>query len=127
MDGELGTSIVRAFIGVVVGGLGWVVRGLFTRVRTLEAQSAAREERVAALEKEPAPSDATARQAQEDARGAKEELQKFKLCVAERYVRRDDYVTQMAGVLTRLDAIGVMVARVDERMKIHERSNAAQS
>ena len=103
MDAELGQIIVRAVVGVVITGLGFAVRGLFVRMRTAEAG-------LAALGKP-------------DKAGqvAREELQKFKLCVAETYVRRDDYVMQMGGVIQKLDSIGTMVSRLDEWRRIQER------
>lgn len=110
MDGDIGAWLLKGVITVVVTSLAFAVRGLFTRLREAEA-------RVVALEKTPPPCDAAGRAAQAD-------LQAFKLCVAEHYVRRDDYATQMAGALTRLDAIGVMVARLEERSRLQEADRA---
>lgn len=106
MDPETGAWLARIVAGVIVAGLGVAIRNLFVRVRHNESA-------VAVLSNRPVANDKAGTEAKED-------LQKFKLCVAENYVRRDDYVAQMAGVLTKLDAIGVMVARVDERMRIHD-------
>ena len=104
VDGELATIIVRAVIGVVITGLGFAMRGLFVRLREAESE-------IAVLKNQPAPTDKAGREAMEA-------LQRFKLCVAESYIRRDDYVPQMALVTTKLDGIGGMVMRVDERTKL---------
>ena len=109
MEGELGAIIVRTLVGVVITGLGFAIRSLFVRARELQVK-------VATLESRPAPDNS-------EARKAREELQALRLCIAERYTLRDDYVSQMAGVLTRLDGIGTIVARVEERQKAHERTH----
>ena len=106
MEGELATLLVRGVVGTVIAGLGFAVRGLFARARQLESE-------VAALKARPLPND-------EAGRAAAAALQQLKLDIAERYIRRDDYVTQMAGVATKLDSIGVMVARLDERFRLQE-------
>lgn len=106
MDGDIGAWIVKGVIGCVIVSLGIAVRGLFSRLRETEA-------RVVAIEKAPAPCDAAGREAQA-------QVQDLRLCMAEHYIRRDDYVAQMGLVTSKLDAIGVMVARMDERMKTHE-------
>lgn len=104
MEGELATVLVRSTVGAVIAGLGFAIRSLFVRMRTAEA-------RVKVLEEtRPAPDTA--------GREALAELQQFKLCVAENYIRRDDYIPQVTTLITRVDAIGVMVARVDERFRI---------
>ena len=106
MEADLATPIVRALIGAIICGLGVSVRTLFVRMR--EAESA-----LAVLRVRESGSD-------ESGRAALEQVQQLRLAVAEAYVRRDDYVMQMASVATKLDSIGVMVARVDERMRVHE-------
>ena len=107
MDGEIGSWIVKGVISCVIVSLGFAVRGLFHRLRDTEA-------RVVVLEKTPAPCDAAGRE-------AKAQLQDFKLCVAENYIRRGDYVPQMAQLNNKVDAIGVMVARIEERNRIEDR------
>ena len=104
MDPETTVWLGRIVAATIVSGLGIAIRNLFVRTRNSERA-------IAVLNARPVASDKAGTEARED-------LQKFKLCVAEGYVRRDDYVAQMAGVLTKLDAIGVMVARVDERVRI---------
>ena len=47
----------------------------------------------------------------------KEELNAHREKVAENYVRREDYVPQLTQMTIKLDAIGQMVARLDERSK----------
>ena len=87
--------------------------GLFARVRRNEQAHAALEPRLAALERavaaRPAPDTGVA--------PLRDEMHAFRLHVAEDYVRRADYVTVTSTVLTRLDAMAVMVARIDERVR----------
>lgn len=117
MNGDIGAWLLKGVISVVVVSLGIAVRGLFARLRDAEA-------RLAVIEAIPAPCDAAGRAAQAELaefRGeAQRELQDLRLSVAEHYIRRDDYVAQMGLVTSKLDAIGVMVARMDERMKSRE-------
>ena len=102
MEGELISWLVKGTLAAVIGGLGIALRNLFSRMR--EAESG-----LAVLNREPGTSTTA------------EDLQTFKLRVAENYVRRDDYVQQLAGVLARLDGIGKVVVRVEERQKAFER------
>ena len=107
MDAEFASWMAKAVMGGLITATGFALRTLFTRVRSAESE-------IAVLKERPSASDKVARE-------AKEELQRFKLCVAEGYVRRDDYVAQTAGIITRLDSIGTTVARLDERERMRER------
>ena len=60
-------------------------------------------------------------------RAIEREERDFRICVAENYVRRDDYVPQMSGVNIRLDSIGTMVARIDERTRRHSETPPHES
>ena len=106
VDPEAATWLVRIAAGVIISGLGVAVRGMFVRVRTAEAK-------VAVLESRPPSSDAAGKT-------ALGEVQALKLCLAQHYVRRDDYVMQMTGVIQKLDSIGTMVSRLDEWRRIQE-------
>lgn len=52
-----------------------------------------------------------------DTFATKDELTAHREKVAENYVRREDYVPQITQVIERLDGIGQMVARLEERSK----------
>ena len=52
-----------------------------------------------------------------DGMATKEDLNAHREKVAENYVRRDDYVPQVTQMNVKLDAIGGMVARLDERSR----------
>lgn len=88
-------------------GISVLLRGLFVRVRHLESQ-------VMALDARPPSDDAAAQKAMA-------QVQDLRLAVAEHYVRRDDYIPQISEVLSRLDGIGTIVTRVEERQMAHER------
>ena len=107
MDPGLSAWILKGVISCVIVSLGFAMRTLFGRVRAAESE-------IAVLQNRPAPTDAAGRE-------AKGELQTFKLCVAENYIRRGDYIPQMSQLNHKVDAIGVMVARIDERNRIAER------
>ena len=44
------------------------------------------------------------------------ELAKLRLCMAENYVRRDDYITNQSRVIGLLEAHSVMLGRLEERI-----------
>ena len=44
------------------------------------------------------------------------ELANLRLCMAENYVRRDDYITNQSRVIGLLEAHSVMLGRLDERI-----------
>lgn len=102
MDGEISAWIAKGVISCVIVSLGFAVRGLFSRLREAEA-------RIVAIEKTPPPCDAAGRE-------AKAELQDFKLCVAEHYVRRDDYITTQSRIMGLQEAHGIALARLEERI-----------
>lgn len=90
--------VARAVIGALVTG---AVIAL-ARMRALERNQAVLTKTVGRLEK------------QDTGAGAVQEL---RICIAENYVRREDYVPQMSGINAKLDSIGAMVARLDERSR----------
>ena len=47
----------------------------------------------------------------------RDELRDIRMSMAERYVRRDDYIPQVSLLLSKLDAQAAMLARLDERTK----------
>ncbi len=89
--------VARAVVVATVGA----VTTLFVRLRRVEAENAVIEE--------------TVRQIAGSNVG--EELHKLRLCIAESYVRRDDYVQQLSLIQSKLDSLGTLVARVDERTR----------
>lgn len=108
MDHEWTAWALKWALTAGLTGVAVVLRALFVRVRSLESSHAAIEARLAAggdSRVEP----------------LRQELQALRLEVAQSYVRRDDYVTQVSEVLGRLDGIGTIVTRVEERQKAHER------
>ena len=56
-------------------------------------------------------------QVRADQAGLNQALQDHRLCVAETYVRREDYVQQTSLILSKLDAQAALLARLDERSK----------
>ena len=111
--GDVEAWILRALVGACIAA----AAGLFARVRRNEIRHAGMEPRLAAVEARPA--------AGGDAAELREDLHAHRLHVAETYVRRDDYVALTTTVLTRLDSLGVMVARIDERERLRGRGEAA--
>ena len=106
---DLDTRILLAVAGACIAAVG----GLFARVRRNEVRHVAMEPRLSAVEARPSGAG--------DVAEVREELHAHRLHVSETYVRRDDYVALTATVLTRLDSLGVMVARIDERERLRDR------
>ena len=106
MEGDLATWIVRALIAALVAAVG----GLFARLRVVERERAVADTRIQALEAQPT--------AHSEAAEMREAIHVLRLHVAEHYVRADGYVAQMTGLCARIDGIGVMVARLDERLRV---------
>ena len=61
---------------------------------------------------------ATGAPAKDDERIARleSEFTELRICLAENYVRRDDYVTGESRVIGHLEAHSVMLARLEERL-----------
>lgn len=106
--GEVEAWILRGLVGACIAA----AAGLFARVRRNELRDASMEPRLAAVEARPSGGEGVAE--------VREEMHTLRLHVAETCVRRDDYVTLTATVLARLDSLGVMVARIDERERMRE-------
>lgn len=89
-------TIVATVAGValtaLVGAVGWLIRAVLA--------NATRTTRLIAAE---------------ETMASKEDLHRIELAVADKYVRRDDYVPQITLNNSKLDAIGQMVARLDDR------------
>lgn len=105
--------LIEGAVLAALGLIGAAIGRMFIRLRQVEARNAADNQRIASLEKNlgqiPQLLDA---------------VHKIRLCIAENYVRRDDYVQQVSMVLTKLDALATTVARVDERTKHWEKPPA---
>lgn len=108
MEADLATWVLRALIATLAAA----VAGLFARLRAVERERAVADTRIQALEARPT--------AHSDATEMREAVHALRLHVAERYVRADGYVAQMTGLCTRIDGIGVMVARLDERLRVND-------
>lgn len=112
---DLPALLATTLVGVVASGLAVAVRLAFQRLREAEARQAEIRARLATVEGRP------------DGVGAEQlrtQAAELRECMAERYVRRDDYVTHIAGVSSRLDAQGgmlleqrAMLVRVEERIR----------
>ena len=111
---DLPTLLATTLIGVLASGIGVAVRVAFQRLRESEARQAAILARLVTVE---------GRSEGVDDAQLRALAAEMRECMAERYVRRDDYVTHTAGVASRLDALSLvlaeqraMLARVEERI-----------
>ena len=102
MTPEVADWILRAVAVALVGA----VVGLFARLRTVERGRAVADTRIQSLEGRPSDHPEVVKLHQM--------VHDLRLHLAEHYVRSDGYVAQMTGICTRIDGIGVMVARIDE-------------
>ena len=107
MEADVTSWIGRGVVGLLIMAVG----GLFARLRSVERDRAAADVRIEKLEQRPVPSSGPATKVHD-------ELREFQIGVAENYVRRNDYIQQTAGILQRLDAVGTMTARIDERTRL---------
>lgn len=103
-------GIVGSF---VIGGIIRSVFALFRRVREAEKHVGKLEERIDGLDGGAAVGE------------LERQLQEHRLCVAETYVRREDYVPQMSLIAAKLDAQAVTLGRLDERTRQWERPHDA--
>lgn len=110
MDPEIWKTILSAGLIGTVAAIGWLIKtviGNASRVDGLATREdvAAHQEKVDGLA------------SKVDGFATKEDLNAHREKVAENYVRRDDYVPQVTQMNVKLDAIGGMVARLDERSR----------
>ncbi|MCY4030287.1 MAG: hypothetical protein OXH75_28745 [Acidobacteria bacterium] len=87
MDAAVWSTILSAGLLGTVGAIGWLIKTVIGNA------------------------------SKADGMATKEDLNAHREKVAENYVRRDDYVPQVTQMNVKLDAIGGMVARLDERSR----------
>lgn len=101
-------SLLVAIFGSIAAGIVAAVGGLFLRLRTLEARRAAADVRLEALEERDT--------GLGELQGMREELHKMRLCMAESYLRREDFVPVSSRVLGALERQGLAIARLEARL-----------
>ena len=87
MDVAVWSTILSAGLLGTIGAIGWLIKTVISNASKV------------------------------DGLATKEDLNAHREKVAENYVRRDDYVPQITQMNVKLDAIGGMVARLDERSR----------
>ena len=109
---EIDVWIMRAALAAVIAAC----VGLFVRLRKVETGRAVADERIDKLQGRDGGVGAIADlRVQLDA--ARREVHEHRLCVAEHYVRRDDWVPTTSRVICLLEDHTRMLARLDERTR----------
>ena len=104
METEFISWVVRGLVLLTMGGVG----GLFAWQKKISSEVAVIESKLG-----------------EDNASSKD-LTELKLCFAENYVRRGDYIQQVSLLGQKLDANALLLTRVDERVnQIMKRSGAS--
>lgn len=110
MDPAVWKTILSAGLLGTVAAIGWLIKTVIGNASTVEGL--ATHDEIASLREKV---DGLASKL--DALASKDDLNAHREKIAENYVRRDDYVPQVTQMNVKLDAIGGMVARLDERSR----------
>ena len=94
METEFISWVMRGLVLLTMGGVG----GLFAWQKKISSE-------VAVIQSELGDDNASSK-----------DITELKLCVAETYVRRDDYIQQVSLVGQKLDSNALLLTRVDERV-----------
>ena len=98
--------VLVAVFGAIAAVIATGVGGLFIRMRSLEGLRKAADVRLGELEDK-------ARKADE----LDKKVGELRVCIAENYVRREDYVPALSLIGSKIDSMAQMLTRVDTRLE----------